>query len=88
MSTTNETTNTSKGTVKIWTGKLRLNGERKSEGDEVQARIILTGASVVFEICEEHVEHLGEQKWRAANASEVHSPSWIRALGETGSEVA
>lgn len=81
MSTTNETTN--KGTVKIWMGKLRMNGERKSEGGEVDARIVLTGASVVFEVRE-----MPTTDWRAANPNEIHAPSWIRALGETGAEVA
>jgi hypothetical protein len=42
--------------MKIWKGKLILNGERKKPGPEVEARII-------------------------------HAPSWLRALGETGTEV-
>lgn len=74
--------------VRIWTGKLRMRLDRNKEGSEVEARIIVTGAAVVFEVHEEHVEHLGEQRWRTANADEIHAASWLRALGMTGAEVA
>lgn len=68
--------------VRIWTGKLKVNGERKKEGGEVDARIVLTGASVVFELRESLTTD-----WREANPDEIHAPSWLRALGATGAEV-
>lgn len=67
--------------MKIWTGKLRLNGPRNVEGIEVEARIILT-ASVTFEVREEGAD------WRTASHQEIHAPSWLRALAETGKDVA
>ena len=66
--------------VRIWHGKLRLNAERKKEGPEVEARILLTGASVVFE-----VDRGGG--FIPADADEIHAASWLRALGATGQEV-
>jgi hypothetical protein len=66
--------------VRIWRGKLRLNAERKKEGSEVEARILLTGASVVFE-----VDRGGG--FIPADADEIHAASWLRALGATGQEV-
>jgi hypothetical protein len=66
--------------MKIWKGKLILNGERKKPGQEVEARIILT-ASVTFEVRAEGGD------WRPAESDEIHAPSWLRALGETGTEV-
>lgn len=67
--------------MKIWKGKLRLNGARNTEGAEVEARIILT-ASITFEVRTETGE------WRTAKHDEVYAPSWLRALAETGQEVA
>lgn len=66
--------------MKIWTGVLILNGPRNTEGQPVDARIILS-ATVTFEV------HEGG-KWRTAKASEIHAASWLRALAETGKEVA
>jgi hypothetical protein len=77
--------------VKIWKGKLILNGERKKPGQEVEARIVL-GASVMFEVrivrpdgWQPDAVETGE--WRPCDADEVHADSWLRALGETGTEV-
>ena len=69
--------------VRIWHGKLRLNAERKKEGPEVEARILVTGASVVFEV----LDAAESEDWRPADADEVHAESWLRALGATGTEV-
>lgn len=57
-----------------------MNGPRNTEGQPVDARIILS-ATVTFEV------HEGG-KWRTAKASEIHAASWLRALAETGKEVA
>ena len=73
-------TETKTSGVRIWRGKLRLNAERKKEGPEVEARILLTGASVVFE-----VDRGGG--FIPADADEIHAASWLRALGATGTEV-
>ncbi len=70
--------------MKIWKGKLRLNGPRNSEGAEVEARIVL-GASVLFEVRGFEGAEPGE--WRTCSPSEIHAPSWLRALAETGTEV-
>ena len=78
----NEKTETKASGVRIWTGKLKVNGERKKEGAEVDARIVLTGASVVFEVRE-----MPGVDWREANPDEIHAASWLRALGATGTEV-
>lgn len=67
------------GEVKIWTGKLKMKGERGREGLEVDARIVL-GASVLFEI-------KLEGKWQTAEPKDIHADSWLRALAETGTEV-
>lgn len=75
-----EKTETKTSGVRIWRGKLRLNAERKKEGSEVDARIILTGASVVFEVD----DGLG---FIAADPDAIHAASWLRALGATGQEV-
>jgi hypothetical protein len=75
-----EKTETRASGVRIWHGKLRLNAERKKEGPEVEARILLTGASVVFE-----VDRGGG--FIPADADEIHAASWLRALGATGTEV-
>ncbi len=69
--------------VRIWHGKLRLNAERKKEGPEVEARILLTGASVVFEV----LDAAARADWRPADPNEIHAESWLRALGATGTEV-
>jgi hypothetical protein len=66
--------------MKIWTGKLKLNGDRKREGAEVEARIVL-GASVMFEVKE-------VDTWRPGDPAEIHAASWLWALAETGKEVA
>lgn len=70
--------------MKIWTGKLRLNGDRKKEGAEVEARIVL-GASVLFEVRGFEGAESGE--WRSCDPNDIHAPSWLRALAETGKEV-
>lgn len=67
--------------MKIWTGKLTLNGERKKPGVEVEARIVL-GASVMFEVKDTETD-----MWRTCDADEIHAESWLRALAETGKEV-
>ena len=74
--------------MKIWTGKLRLNADRKKEGPEVEARIVL-GASVMFEVLTLDAEPDGRpvHKWRTCDPDEIHAPSWLRALAETGKEV-
>jgi hypothetical protein len=79
--------------MKIWTGKLVLNGERKKAGVEVEARIVI-GASVLFEVREvvHSAAHSGTGEavcgeWRTCDADEIHADSWLRALGETGKEV-
>jgi hypothetical protein len=71
----------SEGEVKIWKGKLRLKGGRGAEGPEVEARIVL-GASVLFEASAD-----GGKTWSTCEPSAVHADSWLRALGETGTEV-
>ena len=75
--------------MKIWTGKLRLNGDRKREGAEVEARIVL-GASVMFEVLTSATQADGRPvyKWRPGDPAEIHAASWLRALAETGKEVA
>ncbi len=74
-------TETKASGVRIWTGKLRLNGPRNTEGSEVNARIILTSVSIVFEI-----DRVGGG-FGLADAKEIHAASWLRALGATGTEV-
>lgn len=76
--------------MKIWTGKLKLKGEPKrggheTEGDEVDARIIVS-ASVTFEVSTQ-LDALNKPVWRPAAAGEIYGPSWLRALGETGKAV-
>jgi hypothetical protein len=74
--------------MKIWKGKLILNGERKKPGQEVEARIVL-GASVLFEVLTlgEEADGRPVHKWRPCDSDEIHADSWLRALGETGTEV-
>lgn len=79
--------------VRVWRGKLRLRGERNKEGAEVDARIIVTGAAVVFEVRVQTGERETTPpqpifEWRAADPNEIHAASWLRALGMTGAEVA
>lgn len=69
--------------MKIWQGKLRLNADRKREGAEVDARVVMAGSgAVLFEISDD-----GGQHWTLCEPSEIHAASWLRALAETGKEV-
>lgn len=74
------------GEVKIWKGKLKLNGPRKTEGAEVDAKIAIgDSGAIMFEIGPKDAE--GVAYWRTCDSDEIYAPSWLRALAETGQEV-
>lgn len=69
--------------MKIKACKLRLNGERRKEGPEVEAKIAIgDSGQILFEVSED-----GGTTWRQGDPDEVHALSWLRALGETGQKV-
>jgi len=70
------------GNTKIWTGRVRLrDGRSRKPADEVNVKIILLSQSVVIEM------HDGAS-WVPLDPFDVHPESLLRALGETGAEVA
>lgn len=77
--------------MKIWKGKLKLNGPRNAEGAEVDAKVMIgDSGAIMFEVREVRapappLESYGE--WRTAKHDEIYAASWLRALAETGQEV-